>query len=127
MFAEGSVLKYLLMHSLSQVREEKDIILLATKATDMMDVALPVDSVLKKNGYLISMQNGICEDDLASVIGKNRIIGCVTGWGATMESKGKLKMTSTGDFIIGYPEGKAMIFFLILLKYFRLLCRSGHR
>jgi 2-dehydropantoate 2-reductase len=93
--------------SISQVREKKDIVLLATKATDMMDAALSVDSVLKENGYLISMQNGICEDDLASVIGKNRIIGCVTGWGATMESIGRLTMTSSGDFIIGYPEKKS--------------------
>ena len=92
--------------SLSQVREKKDIVLLATKATDIMDVALSVDSVLKKNGFLVSMQNGICEADLASVIGKNRVIGCVTGWGATMESMGRLTMTSVGDFIIGYPEEK---------------------
>jgi 2-dehydropantoate 2-reductase len=90
--------------SLSQVKEEKDIILLATKATDMMDVASSIDFVLKKNGYLISMQNGICEADLAAVIGRNRVIGCVTGWGATMESIGNLTMTSAGDFIIGYPE-----------------------
>jgi 2-dehydropantoate 2-reductase len=93
--------------SLSQVREEKDIILLATKATDMMDVVSSAGSILKKNGYLISMQNGICEADIASVIGMNRVIGCVTGWGATMESMGRLNMTSVGDFIIGYPERKS--------------------
>ncbi len=69
----------------------------------MMEVAHCIDPVLKKDGYLISMQNGFCEDQLAAVIGENRIIGCVTGWGATMESKGKLVMTSGGDFILGYP------------------------
>jgi 2-dehydropantoate 2-reductase len=90
--------------SMSQVREEKDIVILATKATDMMEAVHSVDSILKKDGFLISLLNGICEDDLASVIGRNRIIGCVTGWGATMESAGKLVMTSPGDFIIGYPD-----------------------
>lgn len=90
--------------SVSQVNEEKDIILLATKATDMTEVAQALNSVLKKDGYLISLQNGICEDVLAAIVGKNRIIGCVTGWGATMESKGKLEMTSKGDFILGYPD-----------------------
>ena len=89
--------------TISQVKEEKDIILLATKATDMMGIAPELISILKKDGFLISMQNGICEDDLASIIGKERIIGCVTGWGATMESMGKLVMTSRGDFILGYP------------------------
>jgi 2-dehydropantoate 2-reductase len=90
--------------SVSQVVEEKDIILLATKATDMTEVAQKLNSILKKDGYLISLQNGICEDVLAAIVGKNRIIGCVTGWGATMESRGKLVMTSKGDFILGYPD-----------------------
>jgi 2-dehydropantoate 2-reductase len=90
--------------SISQVRDEKDIILLAIKATDLPDVDSSLKSVLKNDGYLISLQNGICEDELANVVGKNRIIGCVTGWGATMESRGKLKMTSKGDFILGYPD-----------------------
>jgi 2-dehydropantoate 2-reductase len=90
--------------SISEVQEEKDIVLLATKATDMIDAANSIDRILKKNGFLISMQNGICEDDLAAVLGKERIIGCVTGWGATMESMGKLIMTSKGDLILGYPN-----------------------
>jgi 2-dehydropantoate 2-reductase len=90
--------------SFTQVREKKDIILLATKATDTMEVIRSIDSVLKKDGFLISLQNGICEDELASVAGNNRIIGCVTGWGATMLSKGNLVMTSKGDFILGYTD-----------------------
>ncbi len=90
--------------SVAQVTEEKDIILLATKATDMMEAARSIDDTLKKEGFLISLQNGICEDDLASIIGKQRVIGCVTGWGATMKSMGKLEMTSKGDFMLGYPD-----------------------
>jgi 2-dehydropantoate 2-reductase len=90
--------------SVSQLKEPKDIILLATKATDMIDAARSVKKFMKQNGYLVSLQNGICEDDLATVVGKERVIGCVTGWGATMESPGNLIMTSTGDFILGYPE-----------------------
>jgi 2-dehydropantoate 2-reductase len=90
--------------SIDQVKEKKDIVLLATKATDMIEVANSIDRVLKKNGFLISMQNGICEDDLAAIVGKERIIGCVTGWGATMESMGRLIMTSRGDLILGYPN-----------------------
>jgi len=78
----------------------------------MMEIAEELKSVLKADGFLISLQNGICEDDLASVIGKERIIGCVTGWGATMESMGKLVMTSKGDFILGYPGRKPDDFLL---------------
>ncbi len=89
--------------SVSQVKNEKDIILLATKATDMMEAAHSLISILKKDGFVISLQNGFCEDELGRVVGENRIIGCVTGWGATMESHGNFVMTSKGDFILGYP------------------------
>jgi 2-dehydropantoate 2-reductase len=93
--------------TVSQITEKKDIIILATKATDVMVVAPALSQILNDSGFVISLLNGICEDDIAAVIGKDRVIGCVTGWGATMESQGKLIMTSKGDFIIGYPWKKA--------------------
>jgi 2-dehydropantoate 2-reductase len=89
--------------SFSDVKDKKDIMLYATKATDIPESAQQARGILKENGYVISMQNGICEDALAAVFGKERIIGCVIGWGATMVSRGKMVMTSGGDFIIGYP------------------------
>lgn len=89
--------------SASSISNKKDIILLATKAADMALVAHSLKNVTKEDGFFISMQNGMCENDLASVVGKEKVIGCVTGWGATMESHGKLIMTSGGEFIIGYP------------------------
>lgn len=89
--------------SISGVKDKKDVILHATKATDMVDAAFEARHILKENGCFVSLQNGICEDKLASVAGEGRVIGCVTGWGATMESQGVLNMTSKGDFILGYP------------------------
>jgi 2-dehydropantoate 2-reductase len=90
--------------SLADIKEEKDIILHATKANDMIEAAKSMKNILKENGFVISMQNGICVDDLAAILGKDKVVGCVTGWGATMNSQGNLVMTSAGDFIIGYPE-----------------------
>lgn len=90
--------------SISGIKGKKDIILHATKATDMVEAAKNAAPVLKENGFFVSMQNGICEDELGSAIGKAMVIGCITGWGATTESRGVLDMTSTGDFILGYPD-----------------------
>jgi 2-dehydropantoate 2-reductase len=92
--------------SVDEVREKKDVILHATKANDMIEAAKSIQTILKDDGFVVSMQNGICEDDLAGVLGKEKIIGCVTGWGATMESPGELKMTSAGEFVLGYPGRK---------------------
>jgi 2-dehydropantoate 2-reductase len=93
--------------SAEDVKDQKDVILLATKATDMLEAVKEVLPLLKTGGFIISMQNGICEDAIAEIAGKERVIGCVTGWGATMESRGSLVMTSTGDFILGYPDRKS--------------------
>ncbi len=89
--------------SVSQVKERKDVILHATKATDMLQIAREAKEILKPGGYVVSMQNGICEEALGKITGHDRIVGCVTGWGATMTGRGKMTMTSTGDFILGYP------------------------
>jgi len=90
--------------SIAEVTEKMDIVLHATKATEMIEAAHQLIPVLKPGGCLVSLQNGFCEDDLASVIGKDRVIGCVVGWGATTEQQGNMFMSSRGDFIIGYTD-----------------------
>jgi 2-dehydropantoate 2-reductase len=90
--------------SVNQIKERKDLVLLATKATDMIEAARSILPILKENGYVVFLQNGFCEEDLASIVGINRVVRCVVGWGATMELPGKLFMSSKGDFILGYPD-----------------------
>lgn len=86
---------------ITELEGKKDIVFLATKATDMIEAAEQLLPYLSKDSMVVSMQNGICEEALAEVLGKERTIGCVVGWGATMHDPGKLEMTSTGDFVIG--------------------------
>jgi len=90
--------------SVTEATEGKDIVLLAVKANDMAEAARQALPLIANDGYMVSMQNGICEYELASIAGKERTIGCVVGWGATMETPGVLNMTSAGDFIIGYTD-----------------------
>lgn len=85
------------------LNSKKDVILHATKSTDLVDAVVDSAFLLKDDGCFVSMQNGIVEDELITVARGKKVIGCVTGWGATMESQGNLVMTSAGDFILGYP------------------------
>ncbi len=89
-----------------QLSGEKGIVLIVTKAYDMPDAARRVLPFLKEDSFVVSMQNGICVEALAEVIGKERAVGCVVGWGSTMLPDGTLNMTSEGDFVIGGLEGK---------------------
>jgi 2-dehydropantoate 2-reductase len=86
---------------IEELEGNKDIIFLATKATDMMEAAEKLLPFLTEKSLVVSLQNGICEEALAEVLGKERVTGCVVGWGATMHAPGELEMTSTGEFAIG--------------------------
>lgn len=85
--------------------EKYDIVLMAVKANDLAVAARMILPMLNEDSMVVSLQNGICEDELAAIVGKNRTIGCVTGWGATMIEPGKYDMTSGGEFIIGNLYG----------------------
>ena len=82
-----------------------DVALIATKAYDMPACARALLPYLKDNSLVLSLQNGICTDALAAVVGKERTVGCVIGWGATMLGPGELAVTSKGEFLIGRISG----------------------
>ncbi|MCF8223540.1 MAG: ketopantoate reductase family protein [Bacteroidales bacterium] len=92
--------------SVSDVKEKKDLILLSVKAPDMIDAAEDVKQLLKDDTLVVSMQNGICEPELSKILGESHVVGCIVGWGATMNRPGELKMTSAGDFVIGHVESE---------------------
>lgn len=81
-----------------------DLVFLATKATDILQAAQDLLPLLHPNSMVVSLQNGICEEALAMVLGQERVIGCVVGYGATMHGPGELEMTSGGEFVIGSLE-----------------------
>ena len=97
------------MDAVGRVEEmatDRDIVLLGVKATGMLEVARKMIPNLRPDTMVVSLQNGFCEDALAEILGRERVIGCVTGWGATMHSPCNLEMTSSGDFIVGNIDNK---------------------
>lgn len=78
-----------------------DYVLIATKADGLVEVAEKMLPFLHNNSRVVSMQNGICEEMLAAVVGEERTVGCVVGFGGTMHEPGRVEMTSGGEFVIG--------------------------
>ena len=60
---------------------------------------------LGPESVVVSLQNGIQEDEISSIIGKDRTIGGITGWAATYMGPGYIKKTSRGGFVIGELDG----------------------
>ena len=86
---------------ISELSGPKDLVFLATKGTDCIAAARELLPFLTPESMVVSLQNGICERALAEVLGKDRIIGCVVGWGASHTAPGEFEVTSEGEFIIG--------------------------
>jgi 2-dehydropantoate 2-reductase len=78
-----------------------DYVFMATKADSLINATRETLPFMHEQTRVVSMQNGICEEALASVVGTLRTIGCVVGWGATLVAPGKVEMTSGGEFVIG--------------------------
>ena len=78
-----------------------DYVFMATKADSLINAARETLPFMHEQTRVVPMQNGICEEALASVVGTLRTIGCVVGWGATLVAPGKVEMTSGGEFVIG--------------------------
>jgi 2-dehydropantoate 2-reductase len=66
-----------------------DYVLIATKGDALEEAAKAILPFLKEDSRVVSMQNGICVDLLAEVVGAERAVGCVVGWGGTLHEPGK--------------------------------------
>ncbi len=87
--------------SLKEISEPKDIVFIATKANSLPAFECLIPSILKKDSVIVSLQNGICEEELGKLFGEEMVIGCVVGFGATVHQPGEIEMTSGGEFVIG--------------------------
>ena len=92
--------------NISDLSGHPDLIFIATKANDCLGAAHALVPFLKPDSMVVSLQNGICEDALAQVLGRERVIGCVVGWGATNRGPADLEATSEGEFVIGNIDHK---------------------
>lgn len=91
---------------IEELSGKKDFILVATKAYDMPQSCKKAMKVADENTLFVAMQNGIPMDAMAKVVGDERTVGCVIGYGATMLKYGVLEVTSFGDYIIGMSKNR---------------------
>lgn len=83
-----------------------DICFIATKYAAMKEAAEDILPFLKDDSLVVGMQNGICTAQLAEVVGEDRAVGCMLGFGATRNSPCDVTMTSLGEMYIGMLGGE---------------------
>jgi len=60
---------------------------------------------LTAEGVMLCLQNGLCEERVAAIVGPDRTIGGVVAWGAAMPEPGVYDRTAAGGFAIGRMSG----------------------
>lgn len=86
--------------------EEFDIIIIATKYAHMAECAKTMLPFVKENGLVVGMQNGILTEELAEIVGREKVVGCMLGFGATRNAVNDVTMTSKGEFYVGMLDGR---------------------
>lgn len=84
-----------------------DYVLLATQPPQVEDAARSAAHLLAEDGAMLCLQNGLCEERVAKIVGDDRVIGAVVGWGATMPEPGLYERTAPGGFTLGQPFSSA--------------------
>jgi 2-dehydropantoate 2-reductase len=91
-----------------QMDGDYDIVFYLVKQTNNENALKVLLSHLHKDSVVCTMQNGIPEETVATYVGKERVMGCAVGWGATWLGPGVSELTSETDkmsFDIGEIDG----------------------
>src|ERR1700730_4547540 len=85
--------------------DQFDLILLATKAQDTLEVAPRVLRLLAPGGVMLPIQNGGVARVLADGLGEDRILGGFSNLGVTMIEPGVYEQKNAGHLVIGELAG----------------------
>jgi len=87
---------------------EFDIVFLAVKSNDHRWMAEFIKPYLKGDGVLVGVQNGMNDESLASIIGRERVVGCVVELSAEIFTPGLVQRNTTHKgtwFSVGELDG----------------------
>jgi 2-dehydropantoate 2-reductase len=76
------------------LRDKFDVVLMLMKAYDSKWAAQLMEPLLKPDGLLIGVQNGMSVDEISSVVGAKRTLGCVIEISSEMEVPGIIERHS---------------------------------
>jgi 2-dehydropantoate 2-reductase len=82
-----------------------DWVLLAVQPPQVEAAARSALQALSVRGRLVCLQNGLCEERIASFAGAERVVGGVVAWGASMIEPGLYERTAPGGFTLGVLPG----------------------
>lgn len=81
-----------------------DLCILATQPPNVEDAARTALPHLVDDALVVVLQNGLCEERIADIVGPHRVLGAIVAWGASMIEPGRYERTAAGGFALGRFE-----------------------
>lgn len=78
-----------------------ELVILATPPTAVEAATRRILPWLMADGRVVCVQNGLCEERVARIVGGERVIGAVVFFGASMPEPGVAERTSAGGMALG--------------------------
>lgn len=82
-----------------------ETVILAVKAQHTREAINPILNRLGEDSFIVSMQNGLCEYEIANMIGKEKTVGCFVNLFADYLEPGKIQYGGIGSLYIGEIDG----------------------
>lgn len=79
----------------STLNQQFDIVLLGAKSYDTRWMVELMRPYLKVDGFVVGMQNGMNDEDIASIVGVTRVVGCVVELSAEVFTPGVVQRNTT--------------------------------
>ena len=89
-----------------QVEGSWDLIFLAVKAQHTEDATRSLMPHLSQDGYVLSMQNGLCEAIIVPIIGRDRTMGAFVNYSTDWIAPGEVMFGSRGAVVLGELHGR---------------------
>jgi len=81
-------------------------VFLAVKAHHTEEAARALAPHLAPDGHVVSLQNGLCEGIIASVVGRERTVGAFINFGADWIAPGEILYGNRAAFVVGELDGR---------------------
>nr|WP_207191584.1 2-dehydropantoate 2-reductase [Paracraurococcus ruber] len=83
-----------------------DRIFLCVKAQHTRAASEALAPHLAPGGYVLSLQNGLCEEVIAGVVGPERVVGAFINFGADWQAPGEVQFANHGAVVLGETDGR---------------------
>jgi len=88
-----------------EIDEPLELVFLACKSQHTEDAVRGIMSHLTPDSVVVSLQNGMNEDKITALIGKERVIGALPDYTAALVDPGHLEFTVGGPVYVGELDG----------------------